>query len=81
MPKKNKYEFRLSFVQKFSGRVLVEAESAAKARELLEKKWNDSDYLYEKITDCPDDQSLTISRARPVNDEQARQFPYHAIIQ
>ncbi len=82
MPKKkNRYEFRLSLVQKSSGRVLVEAESATKAKELLEKNWNDSDYLYTKITDCLDDQSLTISRARPVSDEQSRQFSYHAIIQ
>ena len=81
MPKKKQlFEFNLRFVEKYSGRVLVEAESAAEARRMLDEEWQNADYIYERLTDCPDDVSLRISRARPVTKEKAAGFSYHATI-
>lgn len=74
------YEMNLKFVEHYSGRVLVEARSATEARERLREHWDNADYIYEKITDCPDDQALTVSKPKNVTEEDASHFSYHAFI-
>lgn len=69
MENKKLFRIEVKVVQEFSSAVLVRAENAAKARKLLEEEFYQSDYLYEKTTDCPDDSSISFSRPRPVSPE------------
>lgn len=50
-----KFIVTISRVEKYSSRVLVDAETAAQAKAKVEKEWQESDYLWEKTTDQLDD--------------------------
>lgn len=66
MAKKHVYAVGVQIVERYSSTVLVEAESAAQARELLEKDYNNGEYVYDKTTENADDRVLTLSRPRIV---------------
>lgn len=53
----------------YSGRVLVEATSAAEAKRKVEEDWDKDDYLYSKITDIADDARTTFCVAKPITPD------------
>lgn len=50
-----KYKVIIKRVEFYSLRVIVEADSAEAAIEKVKKEYDKDDYLYDKLTDCPDD--------------------------
>lgn len=66
MAKKHVYSVGVKIVERYSSTVLVEAESAAQAQELLEKDYNNGAYVYDKTTECADDRVLTLTHPRIV---------------
>jgi uncharacterized protein YgiB involved in biofilm formation len=50
-----KYKVTIKRVEYYSLGVIVEAASHEAAIEKVEKEYDKDDYLYEKLTDCPDD--------------------------
>lgn len=44
----------IKHVEYSSARILVEAENEARAKKVVEDEWENGDWLYEKTTDCFD---------------------------
>ena len=65
MPKQKYYTVELTYVEKYSHRVVVKADSAKEARTTVINEFNNADYLYEKTTECPDETSLAIRFVAP----------------
>lgn len=57
----------------YSGRVLVEAASAAEAKRKVEEDWDKDDYLYGKITDIADDAATTFNPAKQVTPDRLKE--------
>lgn len=69
-----KYLITVQRVEKSSATFAVEAPSARKAREKMEKAWEADDWVYEKTTDNFDDTSTRFSRPRKVSLDEAANF-------
>lgn len=48
----SKFIVKVKHVEYFEGQVLVQANSEAEAEEKVRKEFYQSDYLYDRITDC-----------------------------
>lgn len=70
-----KYKVTIRREEKYSYRVIVNAENPQQAKEAVEKKWNRDDKLYERVTEYADDTITTISKGEEAKEEDINLFP------
>lgn len=71
-------EFRVNIfrTEYFRGAVVVKASSAEEARKKVEQEWQDSERLYEIITDCPWDSETQFDTAYPATERDIKECIY-----
>lgn len=70
-----KYKVTIRREEKYSYRVIVDAENPQQAKEAVEKKWDRDDKLYERVTEYADDTITTISEGEEAKEEDINIFP------
>lgn len=70
MPKEKHYAIEIHIIEEYSACVLVKASSAKKAKELLNKEYQEKNYIYEKVTRCPDNVRTFFKHAYSVPEEK-----------
>lgn len=58
----------ISHTERFRGNVIVDASSPEEARKKVEQAWQDSEYLYEKVTDYAWDMDTQFDDGIPATD-------------
>ncbi len=72
--KTNLYTVSINVVQKFSSTVVVKANSAKQAKQIVEDEFNHGEYLYEKTTDCPDVMLVHYGRANRIPEDKKQEI-------
>ena len=70
-----KYKVTIRREEKYSYRVIVDAENPQHAKEAVEKKWDKDDKLYERVTEYADDTITTTSEGEEAKEEDINIFP------
>ena len=66
---------KISRVETYSMCVVVEAENLDEAIKKVEKKWDDDDYLYEKLQDCQDDTDTKFRKLGEASENDLNSLP------
>ena len=69
------YTVTIKRVEYYSYSVIVKAKTKKEALEKLDKKWQEDDYLYEKLTDCMDDARTRFICNSPATEQDKTYFP------
>jgi hypothetical protein len=69
-----KWKIRINRVEYYEMDVVVEADNEKEAINSVDAEWEDSSYLYEKLTECPVDGNAFFTVCGLANENEIKQL-------